>query len=556
MTAEQLYEVSFEYKKTKLWKAMREEEIFAINLSGGRMGYVSILGASGGLCGLALYIGEEGIGSFRRILEADPFSLSPNELQEYLFMQESLQCVYETKDSLSPEEQEEVRHYARFHGIRISGKNAYPQFMKYTPYYCPWHLREDQDKKDIVRAMSAALEMARLLEGRHSYELGLQPVNALTEEVPMLEWADGKYEQKTAVLPKARKPEWAAPKPSNDIAIANIKRIKKSGTWECGLVRCPRPVRDGRDRQKAPYFPLVLLAVDASTDQILPVDLAEHFEEKPQELLEMFLDALLQAKVCPKEIKVPDQRSYAFVKAFCERMKVKLCIEEELPALEAAECDFMEHFGLDEEDEMQVVADTVRAILELEPEKLREVPEEMVAQMKLMAEMGVLSRETEERLNEIFGPVTPKSSKIREFEPKAKRAPSKETYVISVSIRTGCYRHIRISGKETLLTLHEAIQKAFGFDDDHAYVFFMDNVRWSREDCYYAEGVGEGQPTVSQKRLDELGLEKGTKFKYLFDFGDEWQFQCKVLRVLEKETERFDIIKTVGDAPVQYEDWD
>ena len=107
-----------------------------------------------------------------------------------------------------------------------------------------------------------------------------------------------------------------------------------------------------------------------------------------------------------------------------------------------------------------------------------------------------------------------------------------------------------------MLTLHEAIQKAFGFDDDHAYVFFMDNVRWSREDCYYAEGVGEGQPTVSQKRLDELGLEKGTKFKYLFDFGDEWQFQCKVLRVLEKETERFDIIKTVGDAPVQYEDWD
>ena len=58
MTADQLYEVSFEYKKTKLWKAMREEEIFAINLSGGRMGYVSILGASGGLCGLALDIGD------------------------------------------------------------------------------------------------------------------------------------------------------------------------------------------------------------------------------------------------------------------------------------------------------------------------------------------------------------------------------------------------------------------------------------------------------------------------------------------------------------------
>ena len=84
----------------------------------------------------------------------------------------------------------------------------------------------------------------------------------------------------------------------------------------------------------------------------------------------------------------------------------------------------------------------------------------------------------------------------------------------------------------------------------------MDNVRWSREDCYYAEGVGEGQPTVSQKRLDELGLEKGTKFKYLFDFGEEWLFQCKVLRYTDEVTKEPLVLKSKGEAPDRYGDWD
>ena len=41
------------------------------------------------------------------------------------------------------------------------------------------------------------------------------------------------------------------------------------------------------------------------------------------------------------------------------------------------------------------------------------------------------------------------------------------SYVISVSQRTGCYRHIKISSAATLHALHKAIIAAFEFDDDH-----------------------------------------------------------------------------------------
>ena len=56
--------------------------------------------------------------------------------------------------------------------------------------------------------------------------------------------------------------------------------------------------------------------------------------------------------------------------------------------------------------------------------------------------------------------------------------------------------------------------------------------------------------------MERVGLEKGQKFKYLFDFGDEWLFQCKVLRVLEEETTGAEVIRSVGDSPQQYPMYD
>ena len=47
-----------------------------------------------------------------------------------------------------------------------------------------------------------------------------------------------------------------------------------------------------------------------------------------------------------------------------------------------------------------------------------------------------------------------------------------KSYVVSVSLGTGCYRHIRIGDQETLDRLHELILDAFDFDDDHAHAFF------------------------------------------------------------------------------------
>lgn len=138
---------------------------------------------------------------------------------------------------------------------------------------------------------------------------------------------------------------------------------------------------------------------------------------------------------------------------------------------------------------------------------------------------------------------------------KSKIEKSKISYVISVSLGTGCYRHIQISGKKTLDYFAGCILDAFNFDFDHLYSFFMDNKWWSQINAYNSP-YSEEPPYASQIKLSQLGLSKGQAFKFLFDYGDEWRFQCKVLRVLDEDTPEPLIIRAVGEAPEQYPCYD
>lgn len=571
MISDKLFGLAFEYKKTKLWNVLWDQDVFAIKLSDGRIGYISIMGAAGRHCALALYIGEEGFDSFRTVASVDdfmPLSLKDHEL---LLQQDCLQCVFGGKDEVTEEEREEAKKYAHAHGIKISGKNAYPYFAKYRPNYCPWHLETDQEQEDLCEALAAAIEMARLLEEKRPNELGFRRLGMELEEAPMLELQDGEYVLEIIKLPEKKPVEWPAAEARNDIGIANLKKARKEGLWECEIVRYPEPVQN--EPEEVPFFPVLLLAAEPATDYILPMPAVENYEKNPEELLNVFMEALISQNICPAEIKVRDERTYAFLKAFCNRMKIAVSIEEDLPTLDDAEIVFMEHFDKSEEEQIEDMTQMLDALLSLDVIQEQELPEEMAVQLGLLAEMGILPEYLEDKINALLYPKQTKKLEQKKSGQKKSaqkksgqkksggrkgKAVSKESYVISVSIMSGCYRHIQISGNSTLLDLHSAIIDAFDFMDDHAHAFFMDNRAWSDWDCYYMEGMEEGYGQSTRKcKLYQLDLYKGKQFKYVFDFGDEWTFQCKVLRVLEEETAIPRIVRSKGEPPEQYgSDWD
>jgi hypothetical protein len=122
-----------------------------------------------------------------------------------------------------------------------------------------------------------------------------------------------------------------------------------------------------------------------------------------------------------------------------------------------------------------------------------------------------------------------------------------KSYVISASFDTGCYRHIKISANAYLNELHTAILDAFGFEDDHAHAFFMNNKAWDDSEGYFVEYLEDEKRYTNKFKLSDVGLVAGKRFLYIFDFGEEYRFNCKVLKELVEDTENAVVIKSVGE---------
>lgn len=119
-------------------------------------------------------------------------------------------------------------------------------------------------------------------------------------------------------------------------------------------------------------------------------------------------------------------------------------------------------------------------------------------------------------------------------------------------------RTIAIPASMTLDGLHELIQQAFGFGNDHLYGFYMNPRNPHNGEQYYdprlTDGWADGYP-AAETSLASLNLYEGQQLLYIFDFGDQWVFRLTVVRHLPDErTTKASVVKKVGKAPKQYGD--
>jgi hypothetical protein len=130
------------------------------------------------------------------------------------------------------------------------------------------------------------------------------------------------------------------------------------------------------------------------------------------------------------------------------------------------------------------------------------------------------------------------------------------TYVFKVALAKNLWRRIEISADNTLLELHSAIQKAYNFDANHLYSFFMDGKAWSHES--FTSPYDEEGPWVDDVRIGELGLFIGQNILYLFDYGSEWHFRVELeeIRTEGLKPREPKIIEKKGKAPEQYGDYE
>jgi hypothetical protein len=140
--------------------------------------------------------------------------------------------------------------------------------------------------------------------------------------------------------------------------------------------------------------------------------------------------------------------------------------------------------------------------------------------------------------------------------PPLEKISDTSVYEFKVQLGRGCYRVIACAGRHTFEELHLAIQEAFEFDNDHLYSFFMDGKRWSRNEINHP--YSDEPPFADEVLIAQAGLRQQQTILYLFDYGDSWEFKVTLTSIHEADVplKRPAILKTVGEAPEQYPDWD
>lgn len=402
MISDRLFALAFDYKKTKLWKSLWDTEIFALKMSDGTIGYVSIMGAGGSHQAVGLYLGDDGINNLRTMADTNDLLESPFKSQENILRQECLQCVFENKDELTEKELTETRNYTRTHGIRLSGKKAFPQFIKYPPYRTPCYLQSAQDQEYLCEALAASIALAGILKEKKTYMIGIDAINKESKEILMLEQQNGQYTLKMIELPEFPPAEYPTPDIVNDISMAKLKRYKKFGTWECEIIRFPKPVQS--EEEELPFYPIVLLAVETGSNYILPMSPVANYEERPEQLMELFLTSLVEDKVRPKIMKVRDERTFQFFKTFCEKLKISISMEEYLPSLENVEQVLWDKLNQSEESETEEILTILDTILSMDEKYLKELPDFMIEQLSAVLEKEeiFLPENVEEKLFQIL----------------------------------------------------------------------------------------------------------------------------------------------------------
>jgi hypothetical protein len=132
-------------------------------------------------------------------------------------------------------------------------------------------------------------------------------------------------------------------------------------------------------------------------------------------------------------------------------------------------------------------------------------------------------------------------------------------YIFKVSI-CKAWRRIAIPAKKPLSWLAEIILDAFDFDYDHLYEFNCKD-RFGRT-IKIGHPYMEDPPFADQVKIGDLPLEPGGKMTYIYDFGDNWQFdvQLEAINPPDSKIKKAKIVEIHGEAPKQYwsedDEWD
>lgn len=110
-------------------------------------------------------------------------------------------------------------------------------------------------------------------------------------------------------------------------------------------------------------------------------------------------------------------------------------------------------------------------------------------------------------------------------------ASTEKIYQIKVNLRYSkppIWRRLLVSGNATLFDLHKIIQIAMGWTNSHLHQFIIG------DEYYSIPSPEDWEPVIDERkyRLAKIAPAEASKFIYEYDFGDSWEHEIVVEKIL------------------------
>lgn len=329
-----LYGAAVRVKELAPWEWMTEADVFCVQSpETGELGLVSVMGMLGEYYAVDVYVGSEGIHGFLDLQEMGPF-MDPDSLIQI----PQLHASFENREELDKRDREVIKEL----GLKFRGKNAWPMFRSYRPFFLPWFIESEE-----ARFLTVALEQLSDVVPRFREDSSLlespDDESFLLRE-PRREGGEIVWEDSSTGVPPLD-----APPIEVEMEVSKIEALgsltRREIHLEADFLMFPAPAQDEGSR---PYFPHMLLTVDAASGLILGSELLAPFpspEAMWGQVPQSLADQLSAADLLPKKVSVDSELLFELLAPLAEEAGFEIELSPNLPSLEMVREDLLKTFG-------------------------------------------------------------------------------------------------------------------------------------------------------------------------------------------------------------------
>jgi hypothetical protein len=140
---------------------------------------------------------------------------------------------------------------------------------------------------------------------------------------------------------------------------------------------------------------------------------------------------------------------------------------------------------------------------------------------------------------------------IANIDPAAAKpaAPSYQLKIVLLGSKPPIWRRLQVPGNASLGWLHAALQIALGWTNSHLHHFLTRQARYSNPRHFDDLMPGEERDRDERKvTLMQVAPTEGAKFGYEYDFGDSWEHEITVEKILPPDSAAATIALCLGGA--------